>query len=557
MGGRSRSRSRSTKGRRAAKRTPKATEGSPQTSHFQPGDEVTVRGYPDQDMNGRKGKVQSTSAAYVIVDLGNPHGVLRLGPAKISKARTEQTPSWQTEPPPPQPPMQEMKEEARTEEPLWPPQPRLAPEAAPPSLRWLRDPANITEELIRQLIADEGSLEEFVKQLKCGMRRLLDKGELGTAGIAMLSAHFAMTNPSEGSYQRLRETGRNGLKIFEGYPEDLENFLQNWPETTKLIGHWCRLPCLHSTQLLAELAHALTSMGDLLPAKQLTEALKLPENPKKLQEALMLAASVTHADKNRAGRLKRVAETLLGVPEQELVQKLRAAYEDIKETTVNEPMPERDPSQELWQPESSEPPPTPSIGGTDTEATPVRAAGNKGKSRGSVGRGRAKKQAADPAQFAAQRQQWPPLDPKRCCADFKDRRKNPKSGKETTQTQWIIGEAISGTDDGTYRFARELAKAGIFVNIVYVDSSHMKYVNAFAGLGTPGQSVIYLNTVPGTILWTNLGRIYSPNGRPPLQAQLRVIFEPFQPREEARTVFNMDGEEDSSAEHLDFEAEHY
>ena len=120
----------------------------------------------------------------------------------------------------------------------------------------------------------------------------------------------------------------------------------------------------------------------------------------------------------------------------------------------------------------------------------------------------------------------------------------------------MIGKAISGTDEGTYRFARELAKAGISVNIVYTNSHNSAYVNAYAGLGTPGQSVVYLNT-PGTILWTNTGRVYSPNGKQPLQAQLRVIFEPFEAREEARTAFNIEGEEDSSIEDLDFDAEAY
>ena len=94
------------------------------------------------------------------------------------------------------------------------------------------------------------------------------------------------------------------------------------------------------------------------------------------------------------------------------------------------------------------------------------------------------------------------------------------------------------------------------MNIVYANGNNSNYVNAYAGLGSPGQSVVYLYT-PGTILWTNTGRVYSPNGNIPLQAQLRVIFEPFEAREEARTAFNIEGEEDSSIEDLDFDAEAY
>ena len=63
-------------------------------------------------------------------------------------------------------------------------------------------------------------------------------------------------------------------------------------------------------------------------------------------------------------------------------------------------------------------------------------------------------------------------------------------------------------------------------------------------------------TTEGTIIWTNTGRVYSPNGHPKLQAQLRVIFEPFEPEDDARTCFGVDGVEESDTEtvaSLDFD----
>ena len=122
------------------------------------------------------------------------------------------------------------------------------------------------------------------------------------------------------------------------------------------------------------------------------------------------------------------------------------------------------------------------------------------------------------------------------------------------QTQWKDSSAASGTEEGTYKFAREFAKAGIFVQIVYCSERHKHFINANAGLGSSGQSVIY--TKEGTILWTNTGRVYSPNGHPELQAQLRVIFGPFEPKDVAKSYFEVDGEEESDAEtvaSLDFD----
>ena len=75
---------------------------------------------------------------------------------------------------------------------------------------------------------------------------------------------------------------------------------------------------------------------------------------------------------------------------------------------------------------------------------------------------------------------------------------------------------------------------------------HGQFINAKPGLGSSGQSVIY--TTDGTIIWTSTGRVYSPNGNIKLQAQLRVIFEPFEPKDDARTYFGVDGTEDSDAE---------
>ena len=168
---------------------------------------------------------------------------------------------------------------------------------------------------------------------------------------------------------------------------------------------------MRTTLLLTELAHVLTDMGDPLPAKQLTEALKWPENPKKLQEALTLAANCKHSDVNRAKRLRLVAEALQGVPGPELVQKLRAAKEEIKEATTRKTPSEQKPTPEPKQPGNYGPPPMPPTGGTDTEATPVKTAGNRGKNRGTSGRGRSRKQAANPARLTEQRRKWPPLDP--------------------------------------------------------------------------------------------------------------------------------------------------
>ena len=124
-------------------------------------------------MNGRTGKVVSISKAYVTVDLGTPpHWVVKLGPAKVMRCREEQTTQdvRAARPAPPQPPLKEMKEDKRPENPTWPPQPRLEIEAAPPSMNWLRDPANITKELLEKIMADEGGLEDFLKQMKSAPR---------------------------------------------------------------------------------------------------------------------------------------------------------------------------------------------------------------------------------------------------------------------------------------------------------------------------------------------------------------------------------------------------
>ena len=151
---------------------------------------------------------------------------------------------------------------------------------------------------------------------------------------------------------------------------------------------------------------------------------------------------------------------------------------------------------------------------------------------------------------------WPPLGPYECCEEFKGRRDNPRSGPEVPQTQWKDSSAASCTDEGTYQFARELAKAGIFVNIVYGTERHKRVINANAGLGSIGQSVIYTKGGGGTIIWTNTGRVCSPNGDPELQAQLRVIFEPFDAQDVAKTSFGIDAEEESGTEtvaSLDFD----
>ena len=168
-----------------------------------------------------------------------------------------------------------------------------------------------------------------------------------------------------------------------------------------------------------------------------------------------------------------------------------------------------------------------------------------------------KKQSLEPERFEECRRKWPPLEPKTCCTEFKERRANPKSGREVEQTYWTTDDARSGTDEGTYKFARELAKAGIFVDIVYTTVKHAYYINAYAGTGTAGQSVVHMYD-HGTILWTSARRVYSPNAKPPLQAQLRVIFEPFDARKEARRTFDVEGDEESdghTVESLDFDAE--
>ena len=112
----------------------------------------------------------------------------------------------------------------------------------------------------------------------------------------------------------MRETGGNGLQIFKDHPEDLDKFLARWPDSLKLVSLWNKLPCLHSTMLLAELAYALTEMGDPLPAKQLTEALGWPENPQTIQEALRLAANCKQSEANRAKRPKLMAKAIEQVP---------------------------------------------------------------------------------------------------------------------------------------------------------------------------------------------------------------------------------------------------
>jgi hypothetical protein len=119
------------------------------------------------------------------------------------------------------------------------------------------------------------------------------------------------------------------------------------------------------------------------------------------------------------------------------------------------------------------------------------------------------------------------MDPKYIYALFVERKSTPAAPPETSVFKFPIpGGASDSLIAQRWLLWNAIAQCGIFPWQLYVGTDFAAHGNCAAGMGSPGQCVIY--TKLGTLIWLpSSGRLYTNNPSGDLLRRLQVVFPPY------------------------------
>ena len=143
----------------------------------------------------------------------------------------------------------------------------------------------------------------------------------------------------------------------------------------------------------------------------------------------------------------------------------------------------------------------------------------------------------DESTFSDLRRRWPPIDPRLLCQQYHAKAAEPEAPADTNTFKFTSPPNIS-VREARWCWWMEMARAGFFVQQLYLGTAFYQYHNCNAGLGTLGQCVIYPFDNSGTILWMyTTQRLYSPCPKGDMYERLAVIFPPWVPTVDGSQTF--------------------
>ena len=413
-------------------------------------------------------------------------------------------------------------------------------------LPWVLCIGRLTKDTLAQVTAAAGGPDKLCAALEKTAETQIAVGAPWVAGaawsiaFAAKAANFAQPTHFAGWLEKVACSGGNVLQHLK---DDLVNharFFAAYPKAVDCVTVWSQAPSTLGPLAISAIATELTRAGDVIPCRQLNEALGWPVDTSALLKSLSQMMRCPHKHPQRAERLAQIHEHLAArspdishIPAE--VQSVGRLWHD----TVGDKRGSRlgDGAAEFPKvPQTAKLPgdnataPTLGMSAQILQQGPEAATAPASERAGSRGKKKRQYLPTTLQTHADLRSEDAPEDPRKLHGEFKELKAQPKSPGNVDLFAFRL-PSQQPDRIGRWNLWGKLARIGVFVReyfegMSYEGLSNDEFCNASAGLGAPGQFVVFTDNT-GTILRMATGRLYAPNATGDLVARMRVIFEPF------------------------------